>query len=139
MSNLTKRAVKIYIPSELGYEKIPMAAVAIVAQKMGFAPERIENLKTATAEAVTNAIEHGNLKQIEAEVIIRFRVEPKALSIFVVDQGLAPIPKISMERGERKDDRGWGFGFIREFMDEATTIAETGRNEMKMVAYLRPH
>jgi serine/threonine-protein kinase RsbW len=136
MSKLTKPVVTLYIPSDLGYEKIPIAAVAIMAHKMGFDPERVENLKTATGEAVTNAIEHGNLEKPGTEVIVKFISQPQKLTIFVIDQGLSAIPHISTERGERPDDRGWGFEWIREFMDEATTTASPGRNEIKMVAYL---
>ena len=136
MRNLTKRVVKIKIPSELGYEKIPMAAVAIVAHKMGFGPEQVENLKTATGEAVTNAIEHGNQKETGTKATITFIETADSLSITVTDEGLKPIPHISTERGERKDDRGWGLPFIKRLMDEVTTAAVPGRNEIKMVAYL---
>jgi serine/threonine-protein kinase RsbW len=113
-----------------------MAALAIVAQTMGFSPDQVENLKTATGEAVTNAIEHGNQNTAGTKATIKFIVQADRLLIIVTDEGLKPIPHISTERGERKDDRGWGMPFIRKFMDEVTTVAKAGQNEITMVAYL---
>jgi serine/threonine-protein kinase RsbW len=131
-----KRVVQIYIPSELGYEKIPISAVATVAQKMGFRPERIENLKMATGEAVTNAIEHGNQLNENAEVYISLTIETHELVVIVVDQGQKPIPTMPTERKHREDNRGWGMLLIRDLVDEVTVTAIPECNEVKMVAYL---
>jgi serine/threonine-protein kinase RsbW len=140
VSSLTDRPVKkiftIDIPSELGFEKIPIAAVAIVAKKMGFDPERIENLKTVMGEAVTNAIEHGNLLNIVARVQIVLTAEPDSLVMSVIDEGQQPIPTTWPSRRERADWRGWGLGWIKEFADEVSLEAAPGRNEIKMIAYL---
>ena len=52
--------VEVRLPSRLGYEKVAMSTAASVAKLMGFREDRIEDLKTAIAEACINAIEHGN-------------------------------------------------------------------------------
>ena len=52
--------VQVRLPSELGYEKVAMSTAASMASLMGFSIDRIEDLKTAVAEACINAIEHGN-------------------------------------------------------------------------------
>lgn len=135
-SNSAKRTFKIDIPSELGYEKIPISAVAVVAKKMGFASQRVEKLKTAIGEAVTNAIEHGNQSNVEARVLIVLTVRTKSLAMDVIDQGQQPIPDIPAEREERKDFRGWGLEWIKKFTDEVTVRATPGRNEIRMIAYL---
>ena len=44
----------------MGFEKVAMSTAASVAKLMGFREDRIEDLKTAVAEACINAIEHGN-------------------------------------------------------------------------------
>lgn len=44
----------------LGVEKVAMSTAASVAGIMGFSADRVEDLKTAVAEACINAIEHGN-------------------------------------------------------------------------------
>ena len=136
MSNFTKKIVHIFIPSELGYEKIPISAAAIIAQKMGFTLERIENLKMAVGEAVTNAIEHGNQLNVDAPVHIVLTMQNKALALNVIDQGQQPIPDIPTQRRERDDNRGWGMLLIKDLVDEVTVVATSGRNEIRMVIYL---
>jgi serine/threonine-protein kinase RsbW len=128
--------MKICLPSELGYEKFAMVAVAIVAQQVGFSPERIDGLKTAVAEAVTNAIEHGNQLNAEVRVLIGVTIQENALILNVVDQGYRPIPEIPAVRQERSDHRGWGLFLIKNLVDEVEVSAAPGRNEIRMVAYL---
>jgi serine/threonine-protein kinase RsbW len=43
--------VEVRLPSRLGYEKVAMSTAASVAKLMGFREDRIEDLKTAVAEA----------------------------------------------------------------------------------------
>ena len=49
--------VEVRLPSRLGFEKVAMSTAASVAKLMGFREERIDDLKTAIAEACINAIE----------------------------------------------------------------------------------
>ncbi len=136
MSSLTKKVVQICIPSELGYEKIPISAAAIMAQRMGLTSGRIENLKMAVGEAVTNAIEHGNQLNVEANVLIVLTVQNQSLALEVIDQGEQPIPDIPTERQERDDHRGWGMLLIKDLVDEVTVEATPEGNKVKMVVYL---
>ena len=48
--------VEVRLPSRMGYEKVAMSTAASVAKLMGFREDRIEDLKTAVAEACINAI-----------------------------------------------------------------------------------
>lgn len=137
MAKKNDKVVEIYIPSELGYEKIPMAAAATVAQRMGFSQDRIEDLKTAVSEAVTNAIEHGNQSNVEIKVLVELTIQDNALTLNVVDQGRRPIPAISEERPDRPGhEGGWGMFLIKQLMDEVAVVARPGRNEMRMVIHL---
>jgi serine/threonine-protein kinase RsbW len=56
---MTENKIELHIPSVIGFEKVAMECAASVAKKMGFTEDRIEDLKTAVAEACLNAIEHG--------------------------------------------------------------------------------
>ncbi len=133
----SERVIKIYIPSELGYEKIPMAAAATVAQRMGFSPDRIEDLKTAVSEAVTNAIEHGNQHKLDIKVMVELTVQGNALTLHVIDTGHSPIPEPPEAPLQRPDDYGgMGMWLIKQLMDEVVVSAQPGRNEMRMVIYL---
>ena len=128
--------MKICLPSELGYEKFAMLAVATVAKQIGFEAKRIDDLKTAVAEAVTNAIEHGNQLNAEIRVLMAITWQETGLVLNIVDQGCQPIPEIPVERQERADHRGWGLFLIKNLMDEVEVMAAPGRNEIRMVAYL---
>ena len=136
MVNSRNEKVEIYIPSELGYEKIAISGAAIVAQRMGFSPDKIEDLKTAIGEAVANAIEHGNQLNVEIKVLVVLAVQARSLALQVVDQGQQPIPNIPVERVEREDNRGWGMFLIKNLVDEVEVFAQPGRNEIRMVIHL---
>ena len=60
MSEAKSTTVEVRLPSRMGYEKVAMGTASAMAKLLGFPPERIEDLKTAIAEACINAIEHGN-------------------------------------------------------------------------------
>lgn len=128
--------MEIYIPSELGYEKIAIYAAAAVAKRHGLRPERVDDLKTAVAEAVTNAIEHGNQLQAELRVLVGLKLRETALVVDVIDQGCRPIPALPQEHQERPDHRGWGMFLMKSLMDEVEVLAAPGRNEVRLVAYL---
>ena len=57
---INENSVEVRLPSRLGFEKIAMGTAASMAKLMGFSEDRIQDLKTAVAEACINAIEHGN-------------------------------------------------------------------------------
>lgn len=128
--------MKIYLPSELGYEKVAIGAVAVIAKKIGFRAERIDDLKTATAEAVTNAIEHGNQLDSAHKVLVALTLEDTALVLRVVDRGCRPIPPIPQEHQQRANHRGWGLFLMKNLMDEVEVVAAPGWNEVRLVAYL---
>lgn len=132
--------MEIYIPSELGYEKIPMSAAATMAQRMGFSQDRIEDLKTAISEAVTNAIEHGNQMNVEVKVLVELTVQDNTLTLNIIDEGKQPIPgipELSTEISKRGDHTGgMGFFLIQNLVDEVAVSAKPGRNEVRMVIHL---
>ncbi len=136
MINSSKKTVELEIPSELGYEKIAMAAAAAIAGRMGFSFDRIEDLKTAVGEAVINAIEHGNQLNGNATVTVVLTSKNNALVLHIIDCGYQPIPPIPPERELRLDNRGWGMFLIKSLVDNAETVAQPGRNEMKMIMHL---
>lgn len=137
MGVFPKKIVEIYLASELGYEKIAIATAAVVADKMGFSVDRIEDLKTAVGEAVINAIEHGNQLDNDTRVLIMLTAEEQALALNVVDHGTKPIPALpAIGNVPENYPRGWGMFLIRNLMDEVEVLSEPGRNEIKMVIHL---
>ena len=134
------QVVEIYIPSELGYEKIVMALVATTAKNLGFSEEKIEDLKTALAEACTNAIEHGNSFKAQTKVLIVLATDAHSLKVSVIDEGHKPLPSQPPDRSKRDDFRGMGLFLIKSLMDKVEISSQPGRNEIRMTSYLRsPH
>lgn len=118
------RSVEVRLPSELGFEKIAMSTAASMAALMGFSPDRIEDLKTAVAEACINAIEHGNQLNDSLSVAVVLSTTADELEIKVIDDGsgvgTAPAkPDIDRKIHGEEDSRGMGMFLIQALVDEA--------------------
>ena len=133
--------IELHIPSILGFEKVAMECAVSVAKKMGFSEDRVEDLKTAVAEACLNAIEHGNKMDASTKVGITLTVEESRLQVAVKDEGkgVGEIGSPSIENKiEGKDKpRGWGIFLIKRLMNEVTfEPSPEGGNVIKMIIYL---
>jgi len=133
--------IELHIPSVMGYEKIAMETAASMAKRMGFTEDRIEDLKTAVAEACLNAIEHGNKMDTSTKVGITLTAEESRLQVVVKDEGKG-VGEIGSPRIESKIEgkdkaRGWGIFLIKSLMDEVKfEPSPEGGNVVKMVIYL---
>ena len=127
--------IEIYIPNELGYEKVAMASVSTAARKADFPEDKIENMKTALAEACTNAMEHGNEFDQQTHVKILLTIMPTHIQLKVIDDGHQPIPQHIPDRTQRADFRGMGLFLIRSLMDKVEVRSQPGRNEIWMESY----
>lgn len=119
--------VEVRLPSRLGFEKVAMSTAASVAKLMGFREERIEDLKTAIAEACINAIEHGNRLNEKLSVGVVLSAGTDALEIKVMDDGKGmkqqPIkPDIDRKMHGEEDPRGMGMFLIQALVDEAEWV-----------------
>ncbi len=129
--------VEIFLPSTLGYEKVARSAAQAVAEEMGFSPDRIEDLKTAVAEACMNAIEHGNQESRAAAVTVLLTAEAEQLEVSVSDEGLTAMPDEFPTPGYGGENRGWGMFFISQLVDQVQiTRLPAGGNQVRMVIYL---
>jgi len=109
MSAMKTTNVEVRLPSRMGFEKVAMSTAASVAKLMGFRDDRIEDLKTAVAEACINAIEHGN------------RLNEK-LSVGGMKKQPAK-PDIDRKMHGEEDARGMGMFLIQALVDEAEWVA----------------
>lgn len=139
------RVIELKIPSELGYEKMTRKLAGAVAQQMGFTPERIEDLKTAVAEACLNAMEHGNQLDANIPVQVLLSVDADRLCIDIKDQGRSgpppahfPEPDITRMVIGEKPLRYMGMYIIQHLVDEAGFVElEPGSgNQFRMVMHL---
>jgi serine/threonine-protein kinase RsbW len=123
--------VEVRLPSRLGYEKVAMSAASAVARLMGFGEERIEDLKTAIAEACLNAIEHGNRLNEKLSVGVVLSAGDDALEVKVIDDGagirkLPPRPDIDRKMHGEESPRGLGMFLIQALVDEAEWVSGSG-------------
>ena len=117
-------SVHVHLPSELGYEKVAMSTAASMAALMGFSQDRIEDLKTAVAEACINAIEHGNHLNNSLTVGVVLSSSDDQLEVKVIDDGAGieakpPAPDIDRKVHGEEDPRGMGMFLIQALVDEA--------------------
>jgi len=91
---LDDRTLEINLPNKMGCERIAMECSSSFAKLAGFAPEQIDDLKTAVAEVCLNAMEHGNRWRSDARVIITMNFEGGTFNISVEDEGegFADVP-----------------------------------------------
>jgi serine/threonine-protein kinase RsbW len=121
-------SVEVRLPSRLGYEKVAMSTAAAVAKLMGFREDRVEDLKTAVAEACINAIEHGNRLNEALSVGVVLNSSEDSLEVKVIDDGKGMKgqphkPDIDRKISGEEDPRGMGMFLIQALVDEAEWVA----------------
>ncbi len=117
-------SVEVRLPSELGFEKVAMCTAAGMAGLMGFSHDRIEDLKTAVAEACINAMEHGNQMDESLPVGVILSRSDDELEVRVMDDGGGVAgsphsPDIDRKMLGEEDPRGMGMFLIQALVDEA--------------------
>jgi serine/threonine-protein kinase RsbW len=130
MSNPKSRNVEIRLPSVMGYEKVAMSTAASLAKLKGFPEDRIEDLKTAVAEACINAIEHGNRMNEKLSIGVVISAGDDELEVKVIDDGKGmnrqqAKPDIDKKMHGEEDPRGMGMFLIQALVDEAEWVAGT--------------
>ena len=89
-----------------------------IAGLWGFSDEQIFDIKVATGEAVSNAIEHGSPKESENKIKVQAIFANNKLELDVIDEGV-------YKRIVKVDDpdprhRGRGIPFMLALMDTVT-------------------
>jgi serine/threonine-protein kinase RsbW len=123
--------VEVRLPSRMGFEKVAMSTASAVAKLMGFREDRIEDLKTAVAEACINAIEHGNRLNDKLSVGVVLSAGADSLEVKVLDDGKGMNkhtgeihkPDIDRKMHGEEDPRGMGMFLIQALVDEAEWVA----------------
>jgi serine/threonine-protein kinase RsbW len=144
---MREKTLGVRLPSELGWERAALDFAARVARRMGFPPERVDDLTTALNEAIANAIEHGN--DFDAGKPVQIVLVPGAdrLEINVRDRSTRPFPP-GFDGGQTPDIdqviagqapvRGWGSFLIRQLVDEARFSSTKAGNVVTMIMRLPP-
>ncbi len=125
------------LPSAPGNERQAMNRIAELVTPLGLAPERLEKLKTAVAEATMNAMEHGNKYQndlpVEIQAEIHAEQNGEQLRVRITDHGggteipEAATPDIDLKLAGLQSPRGWGLFLIKSMVDEMN-VSEDGEH-----------
>lgn len=138
-----KKIAAFELPSQPGNERSARDEAARIAAALGMDAGRIERLKTAVAEAVMNAMEHGNHYQADLPVDIEIWVTDEHLSVLITDQGAnQPIPTqthpdLEAKLAGEQSPRGWGLFLIENMVDELKVTQDDRRHTMELIFNLK--
>jgi serine/threonine-protein kinase RsbW len=139
-----EETIEISIPNKMGYERMAMDCSASFAKLLGFIHERIEDLKTAVAEACLNAMLHGNKGRDNSRVIIRMNTEGDTLVVSVIDQGIGftkVVEEPSIEKMIENQQPVGGFGvfMIKQLVDDVNFIKEGNHCHTVRMIFKKEH
>ncbi len=130
------------VASAPGNEREAMRRVAAAVAPLALAPARLERLKTATAEATMNAMEHGNGYSEDLDVRLAVTLTDGTLVVRIVDHGgdreIAPaaLPDIDAKLDGRQSPRGWGLFLIEKMVDELRQSSNGEDHVVELVMHL---
>jgi anti-sigma regulatory factor (Ser/Thr protein kinase) len=127
------------VESAPGNEREAIRQMADALAGVGIAPDRLERLKTATAEATMNAMEHGNRYDPALDVRIVVTASASQVAVRIFDHGEgesvaeAQVPDIEAKLEGVQSPRGWGLFLIEEMVDSLRHSSESGRHVLELV------
>ncbi len=116
--------LKATLASVPGNEQQAMEQVAEAVYPLHLPLDRLAHLKTAVAEAVLNAMEHGNHYQPDKMVELQILASGASIVARIRDQGerghflASESPNLEAKLAEQQSPRGWGLYLIKNLVDE---------------------
>jgi anti-sigma regulatory factor (Ser/Thr protein kinase) len=103
----------------------------------------LETLKTALAEATTNAMEHGNRYDPNVPVKIQVWLLEERPLVRIIDRGSGPppspnavIPDLEAKLAGAQTRRGWGLFLIQKMVDEMRVSGNPDHHTIELVVHL---
>jgi anti-sigma regulatory factor (Ser/Thr protein kinase) len=136
---------ELTVPSEPGNERIAMEQVSEALHGFNLPSKRMDQLKTAVAEATMNAMEHGNHYLPDKPVSIKVLASSAALSVRITDHGGTrtlstnpeiEVPDIEAKLAELQTPRGWGLFLIKNMVDEMRISNDDTHHTVELIMYL---
>jgi serine phosphatase RsbU (regulator of sigma subunit)/anti-sigma regulatory factor (Ser/Thr protein kinase) len=136
---------ELIVPSEPGNERIAMEQVSEALRGFNLPSKRMDQLKTAVAEATMNAMEHGNHYLPDKPVSIKVLASSAALSVRITDHGGTrtlstnpeiEVPDIEAKLAELQTPRGWGLFLIKNMVDEMRINNDDTHHTVELIMYL---
>ncbi|MDQ3772418.1 MAG: SpoIIE family protein phosphatase [Actinomycetota bacterium] len=133
----------LQLPSKPGNERQALKKVTEAVQELALPPAQLERVKTATAEATMNAIEHGNHNDPRVPVGVRALVEGNDLVVRITDAGGEDIlarpdaPDLEAKLDGRQKPRGWGLFLIESMVDEMDVASDGATRTVELTFHLK--
>ncbi len=133
--------LKISIPPVEGIEDVPIAAVEILAVKMGFEPSRVQDIVQALTEACVNAILYSTS---DSDVEVLVTAMHSSLVLEVRDQGpgfnpdQVPVPDFELMTQIGVENGGFGIHMIKSLVDKVEIVSSTEGTTIRMSIFLNP-
>ncbi|WP_391117869.1 anti-sigma B factor RsbW [Psychrobacillus sp. L3] len=127
--------VEIRLPAKPQYVSVARLTISGLANRIGFTYEDIEDLKIATSEAITNAVQHAYAEDEEGEVVIGCAIYKDKIEIMVADHGKSfdfeetkekVGPYHDLKEGSLLREGGLGLYLIETLMDEVKVHHQEG-------------
>jgi anti-sigma regulatory factor (Ser/Thr protein kinase) len=136
---------ELTVASEPGNERFVMEQVTEAVRGLNLPSKRLDQLKTAVAEATMNAMEHGNHYLPDKPVSIKVLASRAALSVRITDHGGTrtlstnpeiEVPDIEAKLSELQTPRGWGLFLIKNMVDEMRISNDNTHHTVELIMYL---
>ncbi|MFN3360268.1 MAG: ATP-binding protein [Pseudanabaenaceae cyanobacterium] len=131
--------MQISIPPIEGVEDIPVAAVEALAAKMGFSPDRVQDIAQALTEACVNAIIYSDS---DADVEIVILACQNSLILEVRDKGpgfepdAVPPPNFELISEMGVKNGGFGIHMIKALVDKLEIESSNKGTVVRMSTFL---
>ncbi|MFS0644945.1 anti-sigma B factor RsbW [Siminovitchia sp. 179-K 8D1 HS] len=127
--------IEMKVPAKPEYVGVIRLTLSGIASRMGFSYEAIEDIKIATSEAATNAVQHAYRTEEGGEVVIGFVLYDNRLEVMVSDSGKSfdmketraeTGPYSNRDQVEFLREGGLGLYLIESLMDEVNVQLNKG-------------
>lgn len=136
--------IEMKVPAKPEYVGIIRLTLSGIASRMGYSYDDIEDLKIATSEACTNAVQHAYMNTEDGEVIVGFGLYVDRLEVVIADNGKSfDFEQMKNELGpysasspvEQLPEGGLGLYLMETLMDEVRVLVNSGVTVF-MIKYL---
>lgn len=130
------------VASDEGNERVAMERVLTTAHRVGLRDGQLDQLRSAVAEAVMNAIEHGNGFGSDTPVGVTVLRDDDRILVRVSDEGAGPVsdevsrPDLDAKLDGLQSPRGWGLFLIEQMVDALRHEVVDGKHIVELEVLL---
>lgn len=127
--------IEMKVPAKPEYVGIIRLTLSGIASRMGYSYDDIEDLKIATSEACTNAVQHAYKNNGGGEVVVGFGLYMDRLEVMIADNGKSfDFEQTKNELGpysasspvDQLPEGGLGLYLMETLMDEVRVLLNSG-------------